>query len=64
MVPEDRITALCDQLSVEKDPDKLLELLSELKVALREYSLKLHDMMIFHSQNEQKYKDKHLKEIA
>lgn len=57
MVPEDRIQSLCDQLSVEKDPTKLQELLCELKVSLREYNLKLQDMVTFHLRHGTKYKD-------
>jgi len=70
VVPEDRIQSLCDQLSVEKDSTKLQELLCELKVSLREYNLKLQDMMMFHLRHGSKYKDtkhkdhKDLKEIA
>jgi hypothetical protein len=57
VVPEDRIKNLCDQLSVEKDSTRLQELLCELKVSLREYSLKLQDMMVFHLRHGSKYKD-------
>ncbi len=57
MVPEDRIKTLCDQLSVEKDSTRLKELLCELKISLREYTLKLQDMMMFHLQHTTKYKD-------
>jgi hypothetical protein len=57
VVPEDRIKTLCDQISVEKDSAKLQELLCELKVSLREYTLKLQDMMVFHLRHGSKYKD-------